>query len=103
MRLALERSGSLADWPSFAASWNDLDLDQYRAGDRRRRFAVYAVDPAGSIVRQAHQPHLQQPEYNSLFGGVERWFAPIAADVGASHTMTTIVRWCDQTFRSLAP
>ena len=43
MRTALVRFGTLADWPDFAESWDDLDVDTYM-GDggryRRRRFGV---------------------------------------------------------------
>ena len=43
MRTALARFGSLADWPAFAESWNDLEVDTYM-GDggryRKRRFGV---------------------------------------------------------------
>jgi hypothetical protein len=106
MRAALERCGSLPDWPAFADSWNDLEIDRYRAEharDRRRRFAVYAIDQVGSIVRQPHQPHFQQPQYNALFGGIERSFAPITPEVGASATLNTILRCGDRVFRPLAP
>ena len=75
--------GPLSDWPAFAASWDHLELDPYLAGHgryRRRRFAVYAIGANGRIERQAHQPHYQGQEYNQLFGGVERWFAPIAEE-----------------------
>ena len=37
---------ALAQWPSFAASWDDLGLDTYRADGgryRRRCFAAFAV------------------------------------------------------------
>jgi hypothetical protein len=97
MRAQLAACGSLADWPTFAASWNDLEVDPYLAGHgryRRRRFGVYAIDASGAITRQAHAPHYQGREYNQLFGGVERWFAPIADEVGDSASMRTILRCC---------
>jgi hypothetical protein len=106
MRDALAASGSLSDWPSFAASWNDLELDRYLAEGgrcRRRRFAVYIVGGGGSVERQPHQPHFQHREYNALFGGVERWFAPVAPEVGAGQTMGTVLRFCARTFGALAP
>jgi hypothetical protein len=106
MRQALETIGPLADWTSFAASWNDLEVDQYLADGeryRRRRFAVYDVGSSGGIERQPHQPHYQHPEYNSLFGGIERWFAPIDAAVGSGPAMLTILRFCDRLFSALAP
>jgi hypothetical protein len=105
MREALESCGPLSDWPAFAASWDDLEIDPYLAEHgryRRRRFAVYAIGGHGDVERQAHQPHYQGQEYNQLFGGVERWFAPIAEEVGDSATMRTILRWCHQLFAGLA-
>ena len=106
MRQALERVGSLADWEAFAASWNDLVLDPYLAAGarcRRRRFAVFAAARGGSVERQAHQPHYQGQEYNRLFGGIERWFAPVAPAVGEGDSLRTIVKCCAATFGALAP
>ena len=104
MRAALESCGPLSDWPAFAASWDHLELDPYLAGHgryRRRRYAVFAIDASGRIEREPHQPHYQGQEYNQLFGGVERWFEPIAEEVGGSATMATILRWCDRLFSPL--
>ena len=106
VRAALAASGSLSDWPTFAESWNHLDVDTYlgeRAPYRRRRFAVYRADATGAIERQPHQPHYQDVDYNRLFGGVERWFAPIDSSVGDGPAMRTILRFCARLFGSLAP
>jgi hypothetical protein len=105
MRAALDATGPLTDWAAFAASWNDLEIDRYLAEGQRsrsRRFAVYSV-AAGAVARQPHQPHFQHREYNALFGGIERWFAPIAPDIGEGPTMTTVVRYCARVFGALAP
>jgi hypothetical protein len=105
MRPALESCGPLSGWATFAASWNHLEIDPYLAEQgryRRRRFAVYAINERAAIERLAHQPHYQGQEYNQLFGGVERWFAPIADEVGESATMRTILRWCHALFSGLA-
>ena len=43
---ALLTPTALAEWPSFAASWEDLGVDTYMADGgryRRRRFAAFAV------------------------------------------------------------
>src|SRR5262245_607066 len=106
MREALDAAGSLSDWDAFAASWDHLELDQYLAARercRRRRYAVFIAGAGGRIDRQPHQPHYQHEDYNRLFGGVERWFAPIEDGIGASETMRTILRFCDRLFRRLAP
>ena len=63
---------------------------------------MYAIGEHGAVERQVHQPHYQGQEYNQLFGGVERWFAPIAEDIGDSVTMRTILRWCHRLFSGLA-
>jgi hypothetical protein len=104
MRACLARCGSLRDWDAFAASWDELGFDEYRAsGDRRRRYGVYSIGADGTLVREHHQPHYQRPEYNTLFGGVERWFEPIADGIGASDVMETVLRYCNALFRRSAP
>lgn len=73
----------LADWAGYAASWNDLAVDEYMADGgryRRRRYATLEARP-GRIERLAHQPHFQSLDYNRLNGGVERWFEPITPQV----------------------
>jgi hypothetical protein len=106
MRAALAEIGSLADWAAFAASWNDLRVDPYLAEGarfRRRRFAVYTADADGSAEREAHQPHFQHREYNALFGGIERWFEPIADEVGGGPALRTIIAFAARFFGPLAP
>jgi hypothetical protein len=105
MRGALEGVGPLSDWTAFADSWNDLAVDPYLAEGarcRRRRFAVYSAEAGGAIERQPHQPHFQHLEYNRLFGGIERWFEPIVASIGAGATLRTIVGFCAQLFGEIA-
>jgi hypothetical protein len=105
MRELLVPCGSLADWSSFADSWNHLELDTYMADGgryRRRRHAVYAARPEGAIERQPHQPHYQTLEYNPLHGGVARWFEPIEPETGSSASMRTILGFCRTLFESLA-
>jgi hypothetical protein len=67
---ALLTPAALAEWPSFAASWEDLGVDIYMADGgryRRRRFAAFAVSAEG-VVRKAHQPHYQSRDYNYSTG-----------------------------------
>jgi hypothetical protein len=106
MRTALARFGTLADWPAFAESWNDLEVDTYM-GDggryRKRRFGVYAAERQGAIVRGAHQPHYQGVDYNTLNGGIERWFKPVTDEIGNGSSMRTILEYCRALFGRLAP
>jgi hypothetical protein len=106
MRDILAQSGRLSDWEAFAASWDALELDTYMADRgryRRRRHAVYAAAPDGAIVREPHQPHFQSLEYNPLHGDIERWFEPIAPDIGNGPSMRTILEFCRSLFGALAP
>jgi hypothetical protein len=105
MRTALGRVGTLADWPAFAGSWNDLLTDTYMADGgryRRRRFGVFRAAPAG-ITRKPHQPHYQSRDYNPLNGGVERWFEPVTEGAAHHPAMTAILRTCHSLFNRLTP
>ena len=79
---------ALIDWPAFAASWNDLETDEYMADGgryRRRRYACFSIVGAAT-ARQPHRPHYQSRGYNALNGGVDRWFTPVA-DTVAGHPL----------------
>jgi len=105
MRALLAETGPLTDWPAFAASWDDLGPDTYMADGgryRKRRHAVFVVSTDG-VIRQPPQPHYQSRDYNTLNGGIERWFAPVTDAVGAGLSMTTILTFCQQLFDRLTP
>jgi hypothetical protein len=106
MRGALAPFGALDDWDAFAASWDDLELDQHMADGgryRRRRHAVFAAEAGAPIVRQSHQPHFQAIDYNPLNGGIARWFAPIDVEIGDSRSLRTILAFSRALFGRLAP
>jgi hypothetical protein len=107
MRALLEISGPLSDWDAFAASWNDLPWDEYLARHgryRRRRHAVFYAAHGGAVEPAArHEPHYQSRAYNPLQGGIERWFEPIAAQVGSGNAMQSILQFCRGLFDELAP
>src|SRR5712692_977743 len=105
MRGLLEASGPLSDWPAFAASWDQLEPDTYladRGRYRRRRHAVFSAKADGTLVREPDQPHIQSAEYNLLFGGIARWFAPVLPAIAAGPSLSTILRFCRTLFDSLA-
>ena len=92
-------------WDAFATSWNQLSLDTYMADGgryRRRRFAAFSVS-GHEIVRKPHQPHYQSRDYNTLNGGIERWFDPILDTVAAHPAMQSCLRMCHALFESLTP
>jgi hypothetical protein len=105
IRALLTASGTLSDWDAFAASWNDLALDHYMADGgryRRRRHAVYAAPAGGAILRGAHQPHYQSRDYNTLNGGIARWFEPVTDAIGGGATMHAILECSRSLFERLA-
>jgi hypothetical protein len=106
MGTLLQQAGALSDWPAFAASWNDLALDTYMADGgryRRRRHAVYAISAAGgAIVRSPHQPHYQSRTYNTLNGGIARWFEPVDDAIGSGPTLRSILACSRALFERLA-
>ena len=107
VRALLEARGSLADWRELASSWNDMPLDTHLPDGhryRRRRHATLAAGPgATSFTVEPHQPHYQALEYNSLVGGIERWFEPIPATVLGGESFRSIVGLCLALFGPMAP
>ena len=94
-----------ADWASFAASWNDLGEDRHMADGgryRRRRYAVFDVT-AGGIARAPHQPHFQPTTYNRLNGGLDRWFDPVAPEIGEHPIAQALIRHLAQIFAAIVP
>ena len=105
MSAALQETGPLDDWTMFAASWNRLELDTYMADGgryRRRRHATFAATPDGDVSPAPHQPHWQSLDYNTLNGGIERWFEPIEPQIATGASLTTVLAWCRQRFDALA-
>jgi hypothetical protein len=103
MRALLKQAGDLTDWPEFAASWNDLGPDTYMADGgryRKRRHAVFAVTATG-ITRQPAQPHFQSRDYNTLNGGIERWFEPVTKRSGSGPSLLTVLVFCRTVFGML--
>ncbi len=89
-----------ADIEAFAASWDDLALDTYMADGgryRRRRHAVFAVS-SGGVTRQADQPHYQSTAYNSLNGGIERWFEPVSDRIADGPVLQALFTACRNAF-----
>ena len=104
-RECLQQLGSLEDWTAFADSWNELGPDTYMADGgryRKRRHAIFAVDVEG-VVRLPAQPHYQSRDYNTLNGGIERWFQPIAPAIASSATMASVLLFCRRLFEMVIP
>ena len=73
----------LADLQALLPSWNDLPPDEYLKDGgryRKRRHACFTAAD-GDLQAVPHRPHWQPLAYNALHGGMQRWFAPMQADV----------------------
>jgi hypothetical protein len=71
------------EWDAFGRSWSALGDDRYMADGgryRRRRHAVLALTD-GEVRTLPPRPHYQSRDYNSLNGGIERWFAQVQPEV----------------------
>ena len=91
--VALLLGVTLADLEVLSASWSELPPDAHlRDGGhyRFRRHACFVVDGDGAH-QAAPRPHWQPVQYNTLHGGIERWFAPMDAAVAGSATFTTLL------------
>ena len=79
----------------FLDSWNSLEEDQYMADGgryRKRRHATFAAQYAGeSPILMPYQPHYQMLDYNSLNGGVARYFAPVLVALLNSRTLAALL------------
>ena len=96
-RLADPMAGDIA---TFQATWDDLCVDQYMADGgryRRRRHAVFRVI-GDAVLRLPDQPHYQATEYNSLNGGIERWFEPVGDAAARNPVLTGLFCACRQVF-----
>ena len=104
MAQALEAEG-LAGWDAFARSWDDLGLDTYMADGgryRKRRHAAFQATEAG-VARKPPQPHYQSRDYNTLNGGIARWFDPMLPEIGEGAAFQAVLRLCTRLFNGLTP
>ena len=93
-------------WARFAASWDDLRPDAYMADGGRyrlRRHAIYAAPAGGPLTRAPDGPHFQATRYNALNGGVDRWFEPVAPEVGQGGPLNALLAGARTVFDRLSP
>lgn len=99
--------GTLPDWREFAASWNDLPRDTHLPEGHRYRYRRHATLSARAgettFNIEAHQPHYQAREYNSLVGGMERWFEPIHPQILGGASFNAIMAFALSLFGGLHP
>ncbi|HET6264349.1 MAG TPA: 2OG-Fe dioxygenase family protein [Usitatibacter sp.] len=99
--------GALPDWDAFAASWDDMPRDEHLPEGhryRRRRHATLSARAGRADFRiEPHQPHYQSLDYNTLVGGIERWFEPMRLDTLESATFRAVAGFCLRLFGALRP
>ncbi len=90
----------------FLDSWNSLEEDQYMADGgryRKRRHATFAThDSTDAPVLMPYQPHYQSLDYNSLNGGIARYFAPILVDLLNSRTLSALLEFANRLLNQIA-
>ena len=90
----------------FLDSWNTLEEDQYMADGgryRKRRHATFAThELVDTPVLMPHQAHYQSLDYNSLNGGVARYFAPILVDLLNSRTLAVLLDFGNRLFSRIS-
>lgn len=104
MRPLLDAYG-LERWDEFAESWNHLGVDRFMADGgryRRRRYATFSLTDQ-QVTRKPHQPHYQSRDYNTLNGGIERWFKPVAPDIGSHPALLAVLRLMSRMATDLTP
>ncbi len=95
----------MVDFAGFAESWNDLGVDLFMADGgryRRRRHAVFNRTVFG-LKRQPHRAHFQSRDYNSLNGGVARWFDPVKDDIAAHPALLAALDLSHEIFNAVSP
>jgi hypothetical protein len=95
----------MVDFEGFADSWNDLGMDLFMADGgryRRRRHVVFNRSALG-LERQPHRAHFQSRDYNSLNGGVARWFDPVKDDIAAHPALLAVIDLGYEIFNAVAP
>ena len=92
--------------PLFLDSWTRLEEDQYMADGgryRKRRHAIFAThDSTDSPVLMPYQPHYQTLDYNSMNGGIARYFAPILVDLLNSRTLGALLEFGNRLFSQIS-
>jgi len=90
-------------FPEFARDWSDLPVDPYYVGGQPSRFRRHGqLDfdaDSGAVDWRSHTGYFQPLEFNPLFGGMVRHFAPIdrgGVAGGVVERLTTLAR--DQVF-----
>ncbi|MET7756978.1 2OG-Fe dioxygenase family protein [Streptomyces sp. NPDC005389] len=107
-QLLLQRSETaLDDLEPFRDSWSRMPLDSYMADGgryRRRRHATLSAPRASTEYRvEAHQPHYQGLDYNTLNGGVARHYEPFEEQILRGRTMDSLLTLGCDIFGRLAP
>jgi hypothetical protein len=107
MRALVAAPEALPDRARFAASWNDLALDTHLPDGhryRKRRHATLSARAGEEGFHvEPHQAHYQSLDYNSLVGGIERWFEPIRPEILAGPTFRQVLGFCQRLFGGLRP
>jgi hypothetical protein len=96
---------SAQELAALAPLWDDLPSDPYlRDGGhyRRRRHGSFLVSD-GTCEQVAHRPHFQSAAYNSLHGGMLRWFEPLPQELTERRAWSHLLTGLAALFGALRP
>ncbi len=89
-------------WPAFAATWDALERDTYMNDGgtyRYRRFGRFKYYADGDrLEQQPHGPYKQPTYLNPLNGGIDRYFAPVTAEIAANPVFRRILHTLGSTY-----
>jgi hypothetical protein len=85
--------------PELRIVWEDLPQDPYldpAQGQRCRRFGRFTLQISGDSVDltpRGPEPYRQTREQNRLFGGMDRWFAPLPEEEVLRDWLEELIRF----------
>lgn len=98
---------SMVHWNEFQQSWNNLCVDNYMADNgkyRERRYSVFLWNKDTSLLElKPNEPHYQSLFYNSLNGGVERYYEMFEELTIANDCFKSIMHFAIDVINELSP
>ena len=93
------------DIREFIDSWNALDLDQFMSDKgkyRTRKHATFTINDKHKILlKNSYIPHFQTIEYNTLNGGIARYFSEIDKNTIENPIFRNLLQFAYLTFSEI--
>lgn len=90
---------------NFINSWNELELDQFMSDKgkyRTRKHATFTINDKHKIlIKNSYIPHFQTIEYNTLNGGIARYFSEIEKNTIENPVFKNLLQFAYLTFSEI--